>query len=69
MNNTITLDAKKLSCTSCGLCWNEYPAFFGHDHNMLVTIKREYVPESFYNDLLNISLICPGESIMLGGTS
>lgn len=57
------IHAEKIKCTSCGLCWNEHPAFFGCDRNMLVEIKQKHIPNGFKEKLLNIAGICPGEAI------
>lgn len=61
----MNINVNKTLCTSCGLCWNEYPAFFGYDSNMIVEIKQFDLPDIFIDSIENILLICPGEAITL----
>ena len=64
---TMHLHVEKELCTSCGACWNEFPAFFSHDQNMLSVVIQADVPEALSRALVNMAHICPGDCIILKG--
>lgn len=56
---------EKELCTSCGTCWNEMPAIFSHDANMLAEVINPEVPDSLLPRVKNVAQICPGDCIIL----
>lgn len=60
------IHVEKELCTSCGTCWNEFPAFFSHDQNMLSVVIQDHAPPALGKGISNIAHICPGDCIILG---